>query len=141
VLEHERSGPPLEGAANQRRVVDRGEHHHGHARVALAQLLENREAVHPGHPHVQQDDVGAGLADERHDLVAGVGFSDEQDVVLAVEDRANRVEHQAMVVHRQDLEAPHVPQSPLLFGLAEPVLPRHAPYGRWSHGTRPRRVI
>src|SRR5207237_7517892 len=64
------------------------------------------------HPHVEQHRVRAGLADERKHLFARVGLADDLDVLVARQRGPNRLQHQAVVVHDENLESPHGPNSP-----------------------------
>ena len=70
-------------------------------------MLEDRQPVHPRHPHVEQHDVRSGLTDERDDRLARVDTPDDADVVLPLELDPNRLQHQSMIVDHEYLQAPH----------------------------------
>ena len=98
------------GAAAQRRLHELGvrrrrEHHDLDVRVARADLVQACEAVHVRHPHVEQDEIRARLADERQDLRSRLGLADDLEPAVGLERPLDPVEDEAMVVGDHDTHA------------------------------------
>ena len=64
----------------------------------LANASGRGEPVQHGHPHVHEDDVRSELNGQRDRLIAVSGFSDDLDLGLAFEDRAERAPEGRRVV-------------------------------------------
>ncbi len=77
-------------------LVARGEHQHGGAVAALAELPARSEAVDVGHEHVEHDDVGVGL-DRCEQRLGTVGCGVDL-VALEGERPDERVAHAAVVL-------------------------------------------
>ena len=70
--------------------------------MPLANLREAGEAVGPGHPQVEQDEVGIRAADHRQDLRAGRALADDLEVVGTVEGPLDPLEDQLVVVGNEN---------------------------------------
>src|SRR5690606_38647980 len=72
-------------------------------------LPGRRDAVHPRHLDVEQDDVGSVLDREGDRLVPVPALGDDGDVVLRVEQRAQPAADERLVVHQHDPDHPASP--------------------------------
>lgn len=66
------------------------------------QGFEHREAIHVGHLHVQEDEVGIEAVDGGDRLGPGAGFADVLDPGLFFEEAADLTARGRLVVYDQD---------------------------------------
>ena len=95
------------GARAQRReelvvVAEAGQH--DHPRAGAPQALERADAVEPRHHEVEQDHVRVGARGGVDGGLAVAGLGDDLDVVLEVEERAQALAHDRVVVGEQDAD-------------------------------------
>src|SRR4051812_29291816 len=102
-------------------LVGRRGGHDEHARrvLALGQALERLPAVHPGHPQVEDEDVGGGLVDAAQAGAALAGLADHLQLGLVLQDGP----HQRPVLGRVVADVDAHPRNPWR-------LPR-GPYPHW----------
>src|SRR6202008_230941 len=74
--------------------------HHDDVRLDAEPLqrLEDREAIHPGHQHVEEHDVDRALL---QDVESGASVGGGEDFAAGFENCLIRVEHTRIVVHGQ----------------------------------------
>ena len=84
-------------------VAEARQHDDPRAR-ALAQALQRADAVEPRHHEVEQDHVGVGARGGVDRGLAVAGLGDDLDVVLEVEERAQALAHDRVVVGEQDAD-------------------------------------
>ena len=104
VLEDEPGGTGVEGAPQGVVVVERRQHEHRRAGSAVGERPGRRHAVHPAHPHVHQDEVGAVLGDRLGDLVAVAALGDDLEAVVGSEDAGDAAAHDRLVVDDDDAD-------------------------------------
>ena len=105
LLALERLLEEVEGAAlgrldRGRHVGVTGEHHDRHVVAPLAHQLQRFQAVHLGHPDVEQDGVGRTVADDAQRLDPGRRLL--RAVALELEDHAQALADRGLVVDDQD---------------------------------------
>jgi len=76
-------------------------------RVQAAELIEAREAVHSGHPEVEQRHIGSRALDEVEQRGPRRGRAHELDVLLGGERELYRFENECVVVGDDHTYAPH----------------------------------
>ncbi len=88
-----------DGFQSGRNVVDGGDHDNGNFRIVLAEPIEEFDAVHLGHDHVAEDEIGG----EALDLVlCGAAVADGSTLVtLGLEHRRNDFANGFFVVNYQ----------------------------------------
>ena len=74
------------------------------------------DAVHGRHPDVHQHDVRAGPLAEFHTEPTVLGVADDVDVGLSIEDHAEAITHQRLVVDDGDANGHDVPTIPCVAG-------------------------
>ena len=77
------------------------EDHHARARRRLAHAPRHFQAVEARHRDIGDEHVGLQLPYERHDLEAVRGFADDSQVRLALEETAERLPDDLLVVGQQ----------------------------------------
>jgi hypothetical protein len=89
------------------RVLVVGGHEDDDGRPAGTERLEDREPVQLRDLHVEEDEVGAELADRIHRLAAVAALADDLDVGLGLEEAAETIAGERLVVDDQgsDLHA------------------------------------
>ena len=111
VLEQEPAGSCVEGVEEVVVPVERREDDDV-AQVLGHQLPGRLDAVHPGHLHVHQDDVGAGGACQLDRLQAVGRLPDDLHVLLDGEDHREAGAHHGVVVDEQHPEPGGHPAAP-----------------------------
>ena len=84
-FKHVAAGAAADGLDDELPVVVGGEHDHPDLGVVVAELAGGLEAVHLGHPDVDQRDVGVLRADQVEQLLAVGGLAHDLDAVGHVE--------------------------------------------------------
>ena len=100
VLEHvaRRSGD--EHVADRALILEPGERHDPEVRIERLEPAGRLDAVHHGHPHVHQHDVGLGRGDQLQRLGAVARLPHHHELV-GVEERDEGVAEPRVVVHDQ----------------------------------------
>ncbi len=101
VLQEEAARARLQGGVDVLVEIERCQNQHTNRRVGGNDLAGRLDAVHPGHTHIHQHDIGfqrRGLRDRR---LAGAGLADNLDVVLRIEQHGEARAHQLLVVHEE----------------------------------------
>ena len=72
--------------------------------MTLLDLVEADEAVHPGHAQVEHDQVGAGLRDERENLLPGARLADDLEPAVVLERASDPGKDQAVIIRDDDFQ-------------------------------------
>src|SRR5205085_4191222 len=86
-----------------------GDHDDRRLRTHAPELGQGLEAIHPGHPDVEEDDVGRLVGDEAHGRFAGAGRA--HAIALVLQHRAQRALNGRLVVDDEDVLARHAQAS------------------------------
>ena len=73
-------------------------------RLLLHHLHRRVQPVHLGHGHVHDDDIRVGLLDQRHGVQAVAGFADDLQVRVVLENAAEPLADQRVVVDQDDAD-------------------------------------
>ena len=88
------------------------EHDHLRARTMLLDESRRRHAVHLRHHEVHQDDIGREVRREQRRLAARSRLADDLEAALGLEQRADALAHDGVVVHDHDRDRlRHAPTS------------------------------
>ena len=115
-LEHVAAGSRPNGLHHELPVVVGGQHDRAHVGEALPDHPGGLQAVDPGHPDVEQHDVGLLLLDHRDGLLAVRGLADDIDVLGHVEVAAQALTDERVVVGNEDPDAHALPPDGRLLG-------------------------
>jgi hypothetical protein len=107
VLEQEAAGARAQRGVGVLVEVEGRQDDHARAPAAFDEPARGLHAVHPGHAHVHQDDVGLQALDDLEGLVAVTGLADELEVGLGLEDHPEAHAQQLLVVDEHDRGAGH----------------------------------
>ena len=108
VLEHDRDGARGDGGLDGGVLGVRGEQHDASVGRARPDATDDLGAEHVGQPEVEQDDVGPRLLGDGDRLAAGAGIAGEGDPRGAVDEQADTVEHDRVVVDDENADRVHV---------------------------------
>ena len=112
VLQEVAAGAGAQGGVHVLVEIERGEHEHlGVAVVARRDQPSGLDAVQDRHPDVHEHDVGTGPLAELDAEPTVLGITDDFDVGLRVEDHAEAVAHQRLVVDDRDSDGHVSPAS------------------------------
>ena len=103
------AGPAADRLDDELAVVVGGEHDHADLGVVVAQLAGRLQAVHLGHPDVDQRDVRVLGPDQLQELLAVGGLADDLDAVGHVEVAPKPLPHQRVVVRDRDPDRQPLP--------------------------------
>jgi hypothetical protein len=106
-LEHVARGPRLEDLVHEVGVFVHREHEHAGARQALADAARDLEPVQVRHRDVHHDHVRARALDLDHGLVAVAGLAHHLHARVALQQRAQAVAEDRVVVGEEDPERRH----------------------------------
>ena len=106
VLEHDRFGAGGQCGIDGGVVRIGGEEDHLRARCAVVDAPHDLGAEHVGEPQIEDHDVGLGLRGQRDRLASRAGVAGEADPRCAVDEVANAVEDDRVVVDHEDADRP-----------------------------------
>ena len=102
VLEQEGVRAELQGPHHVVVGVEGGQHDDPRSRLPAAHLLQGREPIETGHPHVQQHDVDGLVAQGRERLGAIARLPGHVDAVLPLEDEVQSGADHRVVIDQGD---------------------------------------
>jgi hypothetical protein len=106
ILEQEAAGPGAQRVVHIAVQVEGGQDEDPRARAPVrpgsGELPGGLDAVHDGHAHVHQDDVGGQLAADLHRLGPVAGGADHREVRLGVQQRGEAGAHHVVIVGDDD---------------------------------------
>src|SRR5436309_12666735 len=105
VLQDDALGAELEGPHVLFLLVTGGEHEDAGSRTDAQDGGDRVEAAPLWHPDVEEQDVGLGLPNQLHDVLGALGVCDHLDVVLHLEDRAQALAEQRVVIDDDEAES------------------------------------
>ena len=71
-------------------------------RNGLRHATRRLDPIHPGHVQIHHHDIGMQRGHESYGFKSVAGFSDNDNIVIRVQDAAQSLPHHCVIVHEQD---------------------------------------